>query len=120
MFNMPKSQLQFGVAPYNPTLGETQRKPYCLTPAGFTPPSGICPLWHRNDMVPLSGFKLQCKTEYGGTSIETKVHGKRQLKLHNHGETYEMNSPDLVIRMLPIPGTDWVGNLSLDLGQVED
>jgi len=53
------------------------------------------------------------KTKCAGTSIETKVHGKRQLKLHNHGETYEMNSPNLVIRILPIPGTEWVGNLSI-------
>jgi len=53
------------------------------------------------------------KTKYSGTSIETKVHGKRQLKLRNHGETYEMNSPNLVIRILPIPGTEWVGNLTI-------
>ena len=41
------------------------------------------------------------------------MHGKRQLKLQNHGETYEMSSPNLVIRILPIPGTDWVGNVSI-------
>lgn len=41
--------------------------------------------------------------------METKVRGKRQLKLLNHGETYEMKSPKLLIKFLPIPGVDWVG-----------
>lgn len=45
--------------------------------------------------------------------METDVHGKRQLKLHNHNETYEMNSPMLLIRFLPLPGVDWVGNVRI-------
>lgn len=49
------------------------------------------------------------KNHAAGTSVETEVHGKRQLKLLNHGETYEMNSPKLLIKFLPIPWVDWVG-----------
>lgn len=45
--------------------------------------------------------------------MDAQVLGKRQLKLLNHGETYEMNSPNLLIRSLPIPGTDWVGNVNI-------
>lgn len=41
------------------------------------------------------------------------MHGKRQLKLLNHGETYEMNSPNLFIRILPVPGIDWIGNVNI-------
>lgn len=41
------------------------------------------------------------------------MHGKRRLKLLNHGETYEMNSPNLFIRILPVPGIDWVGNVDI-------
>ena len=41
--------------------------------------------------------------------METEVRGKRQLKLHNHGETYEMNCPKLLIKLLPVPGVDWIG-----------
>lgn len=41
------------------------------------------------------------------------MHGKRQLKLHNHGETYEMNAPNLLIRIFPIPGNDNVGDVSI-------
>jgi len=45
--------------------------------------------------------------------VEAQVHGKRQLKLINHGETYEMNSPHLLIKILPVPGIDWVGNVNI-------
>uniref|UniRef100_A0A2P2Q5Y6 Uncharacterized protein n=1 Tax=Rhizophora mucronata TaxID=61149 RepID=A0A2P2Q5Y6_RHIMU len=47
-----------------------------------------------------------------GTKIEAEVHGKRQLKLLNHGETYVMNSPKLLIGMIP-PGVDWVGDVRI-------
>lgn len=48
-----------------------------------------------------------------GTSVEAQVHGKRYLKLVNHGETYEMNCPHLLIRTLPLPATDWAGNVTV-------
>ena len=41
------------------------------------------------------------------------VHGKRELRLLNYGESYEMNSPNLLIKILPVPGADWVGNVSI-------
>ncbi|KAK4368863.1 hypothetical protein RND71_012655 [Anisodus tanguticus] len=51
--------------------------------------------------------------KFYGTKIETEVHGKRELKLLNRQETYIMNSPKLVIRLLPFPGVDWVGNVTI-------
>jgi len=48
-----------------------------------------------------------------GTSVEAKVHGIRQLKLLNHGETYEMNCPHLLLRILPVPGADWAGTVNI-------
>lgn len=48
-----------------------------------------------------------------GTSVEAQVHGKRKLRLLNHGETYEMNSPNLFIRILPVTGVDWIGNVNI-------
>jgi len=58
-------------------------------------------------------FMRVFQTKYAGTSIEAEVHGKRQLKLLNHGETYEMNCPHLSIRILPVPRMDWVGNVNI-------
>jgi hypothetical protein len=48
-----------------------------------------------------------------GTGVEVDMHGKRKLHLHNHGETYEMNCPNFLFRFLPIPGIDWVGNVTI-------
>jgi hypothetical protein len=45
--------------------------------------------------------------------VEAQVQGKRKLKLLNHEETYEMNTPNLFIRILPVPGIDWVGNVNI-------
>ena len=53
------------------------------------------------------------QTKYAGTSIDAEVHGKRLLKLLNHGETYEMNCPHLSIRILPVPRMDWIGNVNI-------
>ena len=37
------------------------------------------------------------------------LHGKRELKLLNHGETYEFKPPKLSIKFLPVPKTEWAG-----------
>ncbi|KAK7265227.1 hypothetical protein RJT34_32843 [Clitoria ternatea] len=52
-------------------------------------------------------------SKFTGTSVETKMHGKRQVKLYNHGETYEMSTPNLIIRFLPLPGAGWLGNVTI-------
>jgi hypothetical protein len=51
--------------------------------------------------------------KFAGTSVEGKINGKGKLKLLNHGETYELNSPNLWYRILPVPGVDWVGTTNL-------
>lgn len=33
------------------------------------------------------------------------------LKLLNNGETYVMNSPNLVMRLFPVPGVECLGNV---------
>jgi hypothetical protein len=48
-----------------------------------------------------------------GSGVEAYMHGKRELRLHNHGETYEMNCPNFLFRFLPIPGVEWVGNVTI-------
>lgn len=48
-----------------------------------------------------------------GTTVETVVHGKRKLNLVQKGESYVMNSPKLLIRLLPKLGVDWVGNVRI-------
>lgn len=66
-----------------------------------------------NNYFLFSDFPLISISIVSGTKIETEVHGKRELKLLNRQETYVMNSPKLVIRLLPFPGVDWVGNVTI-------
>ncbi|XP_078434330.1 oxysterol-binding protein-related protein 4C-like [Wolffia australiana] len=35
------------------------------------------------------------------------------MKLTNFGESYEMNSPSMVINLLPVPGAEWAGKVSI-------
>lgn len=53
------------------------------------------------------------KYVFVGTKVEAEVQGKRELKLLSVGETYLMNSPNLVIRFFPMQGVDWVGNVTI-------
>ncbi|KAG5011960.1 hypothetical protein JHK82_024135 [Glycine max] len=118
----------FGVAPYNPTLGETHHVSkgnlnVLLEQAhAFT----FCYMLNASHHPPVSALHATDEKEnieiiwcqypvpkFNGTSVEAQVHGKRQLKLINHGETYEMNSPHLLIKILPVPGIDWVGNVNI-------
>lgn len=48
-----------------------------------------------------------------GTSIEATIKGKRQLRLLASGENYEMDSPNLTIKLLPPTGADWLGNVRI-------
>ncbi|KAM1302085.1 hypothetical protein ACFX2H_013044 [Malus domestica] len=103
----------FGIAPYNPILGETHHVTrgnlnVLLEQVSHHPP--VTALHATDEKENLEMIWCQHPTpKFYGTSVETEVHGKRQLKLLNHRETYEMNSPKLLIKFLPLPWVDWVG-----------
>ncbi|KAK7388135.1 hypothetical protein VNO78_22941 [Psophocarpus tetragonolobus] len=107
----------FGVAPYNPTLGETHHVSkgnlnVLLEQVSLNPPLSALHATDEKENIEMIWCQ-QPVPKFRGTSIEAQVHGKRLLKLLNHGETYEMNSPHLSIRILPVPGIDWVGNVNI-------
>ncbi|KAK7265225.1 hypothetical protein RJT34_32841 [Clitoria ternatea] len=109
--------VRFGVAPYNPTLGETHHVSkgnlnILLEQVSHHPPVSALHATDDKENIEMIWCHFLV-SKFTGTSVEGQVQGKRQLKLHNHGETYEMNSPNLLIRFLPVPGTDWVGNVSI-------
>ncbi|XP_041021984.1 oxysterol-binding protein-related protein 4B-like [Juglans microcarpa x Juglans regia] len=107
----------FGVAPYNPVLGETHHVSsgnlnVLLEQVSHHPPVSALHATDEKENVEL----IWChhpSPKFHGTSVEAEVLGKRQLKLLNHGETYVMNSLNLLIRFLPGPGTDWVGKVKI-------
>lgn len=109
--------LIFGVAPYNPILGETHHASrgslnVLLEQVSHHPPvsalyatdekNGIEMIWcHR----PLPKFN--------GTSVDTKLQGQRKLKLVNKGENYIITHPNLVMKFFPLPGAHWLGNVKV-------
>ncbi|KAI3447321.1 hypothetical protein Pfo_003986 [Paulownia fortunei] len=109
--------LAFGVAPYNPILGETHHVSrgtlnVLLEQVSHHPPVTALQATDEKENIEI----IWCQSpipKFYGTHIETEVHGKRQLKLLDKSETYTMNSPKLVIRFLPVPGVDWLGNVTV-------
>ncbi|XP_058727834.1 oxysterol-binding protein-related protein 4C-like isoform X2 [Vicia villosa] len=107
----------FGVAPYNPILGEThhvskENLNVLLEQVSHHPPVTALHATDEKENIEIIWCQ-QPVPKFYGTSVEAQVHGKRELKLLNHGETYEMNCPHLLFRILPIPGADWVGTVDI-------
>ncbi|XWS28138.1 hypothetical protein CRYUN_Cryun25bG0039800 [Craigia yunnanensis] len=107
----------FGVAPYNPILGETHHVSrgtlnVLLEQISHHPPVSALHATDEEQNIELISCH-HCVPKFYGTSVETEVRGKRQLKLLNQGETYEMNAPNLLIRFLPMTRVDWAGNVRI-------
>ncbi|XP_011018206.1 PREDICTED: oxysterol-binding protein-related protein 4B, partial [Populus euphratica] len=106
----------FGVAPYNPILGETHHVSrgslnVLLEQVSHHPPVSALHATDEKENIELIWCQKPVPKFYG-TRVEAEVIGKRQLKLLNHGETYMMNSPKLMIRFLP-PRVDWIGKVKI-------
>ncbi|KAE8665068.1 oxysterol-binding protein-related protein 4C-like isoform X2 [Hibiscus syriacus] len=100
--------LVFGVVPFNLVLGETHHVSRATLNVVLEQEHNIELIWCQ-----------QCISKFTGASVDVKVRGKRQLKLSSRGETYEMNSPNLLIRFLPLPGADWAGNVGVGCKETE-
>ncbi|GJN04023.1 hypothetical protein PR202_ga21531 [Eleusine coracana subsp. coracana] len=105
----------FGFAPYNPVLGETHHVsagPFnvLLEQVSHRPPVSALHATDNNGNVELVWCQHPVPKFYG-TSIEATVKGKRQVKLLKFNETYEVDCPNLLIRLLPAPSVEWSGNV---------
>ncbi|XP_024024215.1 oxysterol-binding protein-related protein 4C isoform X1 [Morus notabilis] len=106
--------VDFGVAPYNPILGETHHVSrgtlnVLLEQISHHPPVSVLHATDEKENLEL----LWCQhpvPKFFGTSVEAEIRGTRKLKLLNYGETYVMNSPKLSIKFFPVPGVEWTGN----------
>ncbi|KAL8223514.1 hypothetical protein R6Q57_018989 [Mikania cordata] len=109
--------LTFGVAPYNPILGETHHVSrgnlnVLLEQVSHHPPVSALHATNEKDNIEMIWCQYAVP-KFQGTSIETRVLGTRQLRLINKGESYVMNSPNLVIKFLPVPDVEWLGNVTI-------
>lgn len=107
----------FGVAPFNPVLGETHHVSrgtlnVLLEQVSHHPPVSALHATDEEENLELIGWHNPVP-KFHGPSIEAVVNGKRQLRLLSFGENYEMDSPKLLIRILPSPSVDWVGTVKI-------
>ncbi|XP_010927220.1 oxysterol-binding protein-related protein 4C isoform X1 [Elaeis guineensis] len=107
----------FGLAPFNPVLGETHHVSRAnlnvlLEQVSHHPPVSALHATDEKENLELIWWHNPVP-RFHGTSVEAVVNGKRQLRLLSFGENYEMDSPKLVIRILPAPGVDWVGTVKI-------
>lgn len=111
----------FGKAPYNPILGETHHVSsgnlnVLLEQVSHHPP--VSALHATNESHNLELNWWQCpRPQFYGRSVEATIHGKRELKLLELGEIYEMNSPNLRINLFPFPTVEWIGNVEIQCKQ---
>ncbi|KAI4377549.1 hypothetical protein MLD38_015155 [Melastoma candidum] len=103
----------FGAAPYNPVLGETHHVSrgdlhFLLEQVSHHPPVSALHMTDDAETVEMV-WCHQPQPRFYGASVETEVHGKRELRLLRLRETYVMNCPKLLIRLLPLPGINWSG-----------
>ncbi|KAF8400204.1 hypothetical protein HHK36_013500 [Tetracentron sinense] len=109
--------LIFGVAPFNPILGETHHVSadtlhVLMEQISHHPPVSALHATDEKDNIEIIWCQHPAPKFYG-TKVEAVVHGKKELKLLNYGETYVMESPKLLIRFFPVPGIDWVGDITI-------
>ncbi|CAN6452695.1 unnamed protein product [Victoria cruziana] len=109
--------VMFGMAPFNPILGETHHVSkgdlnVLLEQISHHPPVSAL---HATDEKRGVEF-IWCHTalpRFTGAAVEGIIQGKRKLKLLNYSENYEMSCPKLMIRFLPVPVVEWVGNVTV-------
>ncbi|XP_054820979.1 oxysterol-binding protein-related protein 4C-like isoform X1 [Prosopis cineraria] len=109
--------LVIGDTPYNPILGETHHVSrsslhLLAEQVSHHPPVSALHATDEKENIEII-WCHQAIPKFHGTSVEVKVVGKRTLKLMKHGETYEMNFPNVSLRFLPFLRIDWVGNVSV-------
>ncbi|XP_044441410.1 oxysterol-binding protein-related protein 4C isoform X2 [Triticum aestivum] len=107
----------FGFAPYNPVLGETHHVSrgslhVLLEQVCHKPPVSALHATDDGGNVELV-WSQHPVPKFNGASIEATVHGKRQVRLPKFNETYEMDCPNLLIRLLPGPSVEWSGTVRI-------
>ncbi|KAI4380264.1 hypothetical protein MLD38_006475 [Melastoma candidum] len=107
----------FGAAPYNPVLGETHHVSrgnlhFLLEQVAHHPPVTALHATDDDETVEMV-WCHQPAARFYGTSVETEVHGKRELRVLRLRETYVMNCPKLLIRLFPVPSIDWTGPVKI-------
>ncbi|GAB2252855.1 hypothetical protein Droror1_Dr00005702 [Drosera rotundifolia] len=109
--------LLYGATPFNPVLGETHHVSrgtlnVLLEQVSHHPPVSALHATDESNKVELvwcQHYALKLR----GTYIEAANYSKRRLYLWEKGESYVMNFPNLIIKMFPIPGCEYAGDVKI-------
>ncbi|ESQ42678.1 hypothetical protein EUTSA_v10015272mg [Eutrema salsugineum] len=107
--------LIFGMAPYNPVVGETHHVSnghvnVLVEQISHHPPVSALHATHDKENIDVM-FCQYFTPKFRGGYVDVEVKGKRVVKLLNQRETYEMNHPKLVMTFLPATGAHWAGKV---------
>ncbi|XP_022546766.1 oxysterol-binding protein-related protein 4B-like isoform X1 [Brassica napus] len=107
----------FGQAPYNPVLGETHHVSsghinVLIEQVSHHPPVSALQATHEEENIDVMWVQ-HFIPKFRGAYVELEVKGKRVMKLQSRKETYDMNQPRLVIRLVPVPRADWAGKMKI-------
>ncbi|XP_018454333.1 oxysterol-binding protein-related protein 4C isoform X2 [Raphanus sativus] len=107
--------LIFGLAPYNPIVGETHHVSngdlnVLMEQISHHPPVSALHATHEKENIDVT-FCQYFTPKFRGAYVDVEVKGKRVVKLLNQKETYEMNQPRLVMTFLPATGAHWAGKI---------
>ncbi|XP_047328186.1 oxysterol-binding protein-related protein 4C-like [Impatiens glandulifera] len=113
--------LAFGVAPYNPILGETHHVSrgtlnVLLEQVSHHPPITALHATDSKNGIEMI-WCLYSVPKFVGNGVETHINGTREIRLLNKGENYLMNHPKLLIRFLPVPSVLWSGNITVSCAE---
>lgn len=53
----------------------------------------------------------QPRPRFNGLAVDVAREGSWTLRLGRAGETYRLNAPELCLRLLPVPGAEWGGDV---------
>ncbi|CAN7071725.1 unnamed protein product [Brassica oleracea var. botrytis] len=104
-------------APYNPVLGETHHVSsghinVLIEQVSHHPPVSALQATHEEENIDVMWVQ-HFIPKFRGAYVELEVKGKRVMKLQSRKETYDMNQPRLVIRLVPVPRADWAGKMKI-------
>ncbi|KAF8114019.1 hypothetical protein N665_0043s0088 [Sinapis alba] len=107
----------FGYAPYNPVLGETHHVSnghinVLIEQVSHHPPVSALQATHEKENIDVTWIQ-HFIPKFRGAYVELEVKGKRVMKLQSRKETYDMNQPRLIVRLLPVPRPDWSGKMKI-------
>ncbi|KFK45024.1 hypothetical protein AALP_AA1G334400 [Arabis alpina] len=107
----------FGLAPYNPILGETHHVSnghinVLCEQVSHHPPVSALHATHEKENIDLTWVQY-FTPRFRGSYVEVEAKGKRVLKLLTRKETYEMEQPKLIMRFLPAAGGHWAGKIKI-------